>query len=91
MRDPFAAKLLSVSSYLLAGLCPVCMGFYIPYYWVGIVAFAVGLGGLIVCRDLRRKGEPLPTAYLLLAVVGMLVGAFYASIIGPFILRFPSI
>ena len=96
MRDSAMGKLLCLAAPILAGLAHIS-SFYIhlllPYPAFGGAAVGAGLCGIIVSvRANRRQADrPVSKAYFVLAVIGIIVGAFYASIIGPFVVFFPKI
>ena len=90
------AKILCGASVPVAVFAHVSL-FYIgwpfDYRVIGLIAVAAGLAG-IVARSLANRGRLdtyLPRWHLLIALTGILVGLFYASTIGPFILFFPRI
>ena len=68
------------------------IGWPLPYPIVGAVAFVVGMCGLVLrWRANRGRDEPATgIGYALLAGLGMIGGVFYASMLGPWIVFFPT-
>ncbi len=96
MKDVIVSKFLCLLSPFLAGLAHLCMfyiGWPIPYPIVGIAAVGAGIAGIVVSATINKKrgNHPIMTIYFLLAGLGILVGGFYASIVGPLIVFFPEI
>ena len=93
MKDSVVGKLLCLAAPALAGLAHISF-FYgwgpIPFWVVGAIAVGAGVGGIIVSRTPSRKDADLPVSavYIILAVLGLLVGAFYFSVIGPVLVFF---
>ena len=94
MKDIVAGKVLCVLAPALVGLAHVSMQYGLaPCPVVGAIAMGTGIAELVVSISHNRKEleSPIGRAYLELAVLGILGGAFYASIIGPLIVYFPQI
>ena len=95
MNDAGVARLFCVAAPALAGMSHVAMfaGWPpLPYPVLGAAAAGCGLAGLVVGSSVNRKRPgDVATAYSILAVLGVLGGLFYATVIGPFILFFPKI
>ena len=94
MCDSLVGKVLCLAALPLAGLSHVCMLYGgIPYPVVGAIAAGTGLAGLVVASTWgkRRRDGRVSVVYVVLAVIGLLAGTFYASVIGPLIVFFPRI
>ena len=93
MTDRDAGRLLCLAAPALAGLAHVCL-FYgvLPYYLVGASAVVVAIAGtFVVWRSNRRSDLRVSRWFYVLAALGFLGGAFYASVLGPWMLFFPPI
>ena len=93
---PWFAKSLCIASPLVGLSAHVVMfhiGWPVHYAYIGAAALGMGITG-IAFRGIANRRLPdsqISAAYLIPAISGILIGAFYASILGPFMLFFPKI
>ena len=93
---PWFAKFLCMASPLVGLSAHVVMfhiGWPVHYAYIGAAALGMGITG-IAFRGIANRRLPdsqISAAYLIPAISGILIGAFYASILGPFMLFFPKI
>ena len=96
MSTSAVARILCVTSIAIASLSHVTLSYVarpIPYPLVGLVGALSGIMGIIF-RGMANRANPhehISKLYVLAAVLGILIGLFYASMIGPLILFFPQI
>jgi hypothetical protein len=93
---PGTAKVLCMLAPCLAGMAHLSMlgiGGAAPYPVVGIAAALSGVAGIALSVRVNRL-HPSPyvaRVYPLIGAIGIVAGAFYASIVGPLIVFFPRI
>jgi len=96
MNETTKTKALCAVALPMGAFAHVCM-FYIggplDYRIVGAGAVVCGVLGATGVRKVNRKmrGRRVSNLYSVAAILGALVGLFYASMIGPFIVFFPAI
>ena len=97
MKDSVAGKLFCIMSPALGALAHMSLlyiGRPLPFPIVGGIGAGAGIAGVLLCLRARRRATediPIHWAFILIAVLGIFVGLFYASMIGPLILFFPRI
>jgi len=96
ISDSAAGKIFSCASLVLAGLALPSLfypGWPFPCVFVGVAAVGCGVSGLVVSTTANKKGpdRPVSRLYHVIACVGILLGLFYASVVGPLIVFFPHI
>lgn len=94
MSGNLAGKILCLAALPTASLSHVCLLYGpIPYPIIGAIAAGIAIAGLVIAPlpSGARDDFGFSVVCFVLAVLGLVAGVFYASVIGPFIVFFPSL